>query len=105
MGERSSVRGEIWKRGYLSGVKSAMKGGLGEVDEEGGSEIWRVEISGEAGSCLIIGIGGSGSKSLRGWRKVQIFKTSLLGTAHAGGFCIVGSVIIFGSGLLIFGVF
>ena len=55
-----------------------MKGGSGEVDGERGSEIWRVEISGESGSCLILGMEGSGSKSLRGWRKVQIFKTSLL---------------------------
>ena len=62
------------------------EGGSGEVDGERGSEIWRVEISGEGGSCLIIGMEGSGSNSLRGWRNVQIFKTSLLETAHAGGF-------------------
>ena len=63
-----------------------MKSGFGEVDEGEGSEIWRDEISGERGSCLII-IGGSGSKSLRGWRILQTLKTLiLLETSHAGGF-------------------
>ena len=78
MGEESSLRGGIWKRGYVSGVKSAIKGGSEEVDGEIGSEIWRVEISGENGSSLMLGMEESGSKSLRGWRIVQIFKTSLL---------------------------
>ena len=77
-----------------------MKGGFGEVDEGEGSEICRDEKSGERGSCLIIG--GSGSKSLRGWRILITLKALLLSlkTSHAGGFCnIGGSIIILGSGL------
>ena len=39
MGKGSSDKGEIWNRGYLSGLKSAIKGEFGEVDEAEGSEI------------------------------------------------------------------
>ena len=55
MCEKSLSRGEMWKRGYFSGVYSAIKGGSGEADGEGGSEIVRLEISGDGGSCLMIG--------------------------------------------------
>ena len=44
-----------------------MKGGSEGVEGGVGSEIWRVEMSGEMGSSLIQGEEGGGSKSLSGW--------------------------------------